>query len=402
METQRVFFLKWFFITLCTAILISCADDEDPLPAAEEDNLVQATLKGTRSAAELRFFIEVSGMDLDPGWFANDVDIYEVIYTTRYRDEEIDASGLVLLPRTNAALPMVSFQRGTVVRRTEAPSKTSLNSEAIISAAALSSTGFITVIPDLLGFGESDEVFHPYYLEEPTAIAVIDLLRAAAALAEEKEVEFDERLFLTGYSQGGYATLATHKALEAEPVKGFNLIASFPGAGGYDLSALQSHFFSLDTYGDPYYLAYLAMAYQSWYDEENLVANFFQEPYAEKIPGLFDGSYSAAQINGALTNDIPALIHPDVLAEEDATSAFLREKFLENSLTDWTPAAPVFMYHGDADVTVPYENSELAYETFLENGTPEGVISLTTLSGDHNTAVIPYIVAVITKIQEMK
>lgn len=401
-DTGQKLFTKWLIITVFTVLLLpSCSDEKDPLPLTE-DNLVSATLKGSRSAAEMKFFIEVSGMDIDPGWFDHDVDIYEVVYTTTYQSQEVKASGLVLLPISDEPLPMVSFQRGTIVRQTDAPSLASLNSENIISASALSSTGFITVLPDLLGFGDSDEIFHPYYVEDPTATAVTDLLRAAATLADEKEVEFNQRLFLAGYSQGGYATLATHKALEADPLEDFDLIASFPGSGGYDIQSLQEYFFSLNTYNDPYYLAYVGLAYQSYYGEADLIDEFFNEPYASRIPGLFDGVTAAVDINAQLTQEIPALVRTEVLTGGHPVNDFLQEKFNENSLLDWAPTVPVFLYHGDVDTTVPFENSQTTYEALLANGADPQTVTLTTLPGDHSTAVAPYVVDVIKKLYEMK
>ena len=204
------------------------------------------------------------------------------------------------------------------------------------NASALASTGFITVLPDLLGFGDSDEIFHPYYVEDPTATAVTDLLRAAATLADEKEVEFNQRLFLAGYSQGGYATLATHKALEADPLEDFDLIASFPGSGGYDIQSLQEYFFSLNTYNDPYYLAYVGLAYQSYYGEANLIDEFFNEPYASRIPGLFDGVNAAGDINAQLTEEIPALVQTEAL-----TGAVLEQRLLE--VADCPADIPIYV-----------------------------------------------------------
>lgn len=400
--TGQTRFAKWLIITAFTVMFLSCSDEKDPLPQPDDNNLVSATLKGSRSAAELKFFVEVSGMDIDPGWFEHDVDIYEVVYTTTYQSQSVEASGLVLLPMAGEPLPMVSFQRGTIVRQTDAPSLASLNSENIISASALASTGFITVLPDLLGFGNSDEIFHPYYVEDPTATAVIDLLRAAATLADEKEAEFNQRLFLAGYSQGGYATLATHKALEADPLENVDLIASFPGSGGYDIQALQEYFFTLNTYDDPYYLAYVGLAYQSYYGETDLVDEFFNEPYASRIPGLFDGISAAVDINGQLTTEIPALVKTEILSGDHPVNGFLQEKFAENSLIDWAPAAPVFLYHGDIDTTVPFENSQTTYEALIANGADPQKVTLTTLPGDHSTAVMPYVVDVIKKLYEMK
>lgn len=404
-EPAKSALLKWLSAPWLLIFFFSCADKDDPTPQVEEDNLVEATVTGTREAAELRFLIEVSGMDIDPAIVLYDVDIYNVTYITTYKGQEIEASGLVVLPKTPDDLPMISFQRGTTVRQSDAPSLRSKNSEEVISYAALASMGFITVVPDMIGFGESDEIFHPYYVEEPTATAVIDMLRAAATLAEEKQITFDNRLFLAGYSQGGYSTLATHKAIEADPLEGFELIASFPGAGGYDITHMQKYLFALDTYSDPYYLAYVGLSYQSYYEEPGLLTDFFNEPYASRIPSLFDGVKSGSDINAELTENIPALVKAEVLTDFETAPKLeaLREKFEANSLINWTPTLPIHMYHGDADMTIPLENSVVTYQNLLDNGaSPDKLELLIFEGGGHGSTVLPYIADLIVKLQALR
>lgn len=382
--------------------IFSCSDKGDPSPRPDDGNLVEAFVRSTTTAAQLQFFIQFSGRDIDPALFTYDVDIYKVVYKTTYLDAEINASGLILLPKTTAPLPMISYQHGTIVQKSQAPSVQSTSSEEVISYAALASMGFITVVPDFIGFGESQAIFHPYYVEQPTANAVTDMLAAAVTLAEKQKVAFNSRLFLAGYSQGGYATMAAHKAFEANPSQQFDLIASFPGAGGYDIKAMQEYFFGLETYPDPYYLAYVGLGYQSYYGEE-VLTDFFKSTYASKIPSLFDGTKSPDEINNQLTDVIKDLVTEDIRVNIDTGPRFqlLRQKFEENSLVDWKPIAPVFMYHGDADTTVPFENSQTTYNKLLANGAGPEDLQLITIPGDHNTALAPYIENVIEKLQSL-
>ena len=396
--------LKWLYAWLLV-LFFSCSKNNDPTPKPDNDNLVAVTAMGSRSAAELKFFIQLSGRDIDTDLFVYNVDLYKVVYQTHYKGSEVNASGLILLPKTTLPVPMISFQHGTLVEQAQAPSAQTKDSEEVIPYQALASMGFITVVPDLIGFGESNNIFHPYYVEEPTATAVMDMLRAAHALAKEKNVDFNSRLFLAGYSQGGYATLATHKALEASPREGFQLIASFPGAGGYDITSMQEYLFGLDTYSDPYYLAYVGLSYQKYYEEPGLLADFFNEPYPSSIPSLFDGNHSPADINAALTEDIKTLIREEILTggEDDPEYDFLQTSFEENSLVDWKPTLPIFLYHGDADTTVPLQNSQITYDKLLSNGaSPENLQLITIPGGNHSSSVIPYLEDVIKKLQTLK
>ena len=402
---EMIFIRKWFLALCLVAISISCSDSNDPEPQPDRGNLVEATHAGSWAAVQLKLFIQLSGRDIDAELFDFDVDVYRVVYKTTYQDDEIEASGLIILPKTTTEVPMISFQHGTIVEQSDAPSVQDTESEQVISYAALASMGFITVVPDMLGFGESQDIFHPYYIEEPTANAVTDMLLAARTLAAEKQVEFDEQLFLAGYSQGGYATLAAHKALENDPLEGFTLVASFPGAGGYDITEMLNHFRGLDSYDDPFYVAYIGMSYQSYYEAADLLEGFFNQPYASRIPTLFDGIKTGAQINAQLTNDISDLISGDILSDPESSPLydFLFGSFSDNSLVDWTPVAPVFLYHGDADTTVPLNNSQVTYEKLLDNGADPDKLKLFILPGyDHDTAVEPYIEDVVKRLQELK
>jgi pimeloyl-ACP methyl ester carboxylesterase len=199
--------------------------------------------------------------------------------------------------------------------------------------------------------------------------------------------------------------MAAHKALEANPLENFDLIASFPAAGGYDITAMQEYFFNLDTYRHPFYLAYVGQSYQEYYENPTLLTDFFNEPYASSIPGLFDGLKGQDAINDGLTDDIQALVRAEVIANigVDPQYDYLKEAFAENSLVDWKPTIPMFMYHGDADTTVPFENSELTYAQFLANGADADIVKFITLPGsDHSTGIEPYVEEVIKKLQELK
>ena len=392
---------RFFFIVLIVAC--GCSSDDTPSPA-EEQFLVSSEFIYSNTAQQLKFLIQLSGVDVDPNEFLYDIEIYRVVYNTSYDGTAITASGLIAIPKTTEQVGILSFHHGTITNRDDAPSNFSSNDFNSISYAAMASVGFIGVIPDYLGFGSSSSILHPYYVEEVTASSILDMLKAAGEFAQQKNLQFNGKVFLAGYSEGGYATMAAHKAIESDGLDGFNLIASFPGAGAYDLSGMQAHIFSLQEYDDPHYLAYMARAYQIEYDEDNLLTDFFKEPYASRIPGLFDGQKGADQINSQLTSTVTDLIQGDMLANIHTNPEYdyLENAFVENSLTDWSPKVQMFMYHGLSDTTVPYQNSVDTYNKLLANGTSTGVLTLTPLEGTHSSAIDPYIAAIIEKLLSLK
>ena len=236
------------------------------------------------------------------------------------------------------------------------------------------------------------------------ASSVIDLLYAAAELSQQKGIIFNSKLFLAGYSEGGYATMAAHKAIEENGLDGFSLIASFPAAGAYDIKGVQETIFKQDEYDDPHYLAYLARAYQVHYERDELLTDFFKEPYASRIPDLFDGQKGAGDINAQLTKKVSDLIHEDVLSNIDTNPnyGYLVGAFNENSLTDWTPEIQMFMYHGLSDETVPYQNSVDTFDELIANGASTSTLTLTPLAGTHSSAIDPYVAELIKKLLSLK
>ena len=397
-------------ILTSTAIMLllfvtSCSDsDITPAPPAGETYLVDATLLNTVSSLEIKLLAQLSGLGLEPDEFIYDVDIFKITYRTKYLGSDITASGLVVLPKTTIAVAMLSFQHGTIVLQDEAPSNLSPSDPNLLLYGALSSSGFIGVVPDYLGCGASSSILHPYYVAEFTASAIVDMLKAARELAEEKNIVFNTKLFLAGYSEGGYATMAAHKAMEESKPDGFELIASFAGAGGYDITGLQAYFFGLKTYDDPYYLAFLARAYQLTYDYTTILTDLFKEPYASRIPTLFDGMTGASEINAQLTTDITDLLQEGLSSNinTDPAYTYLLDAFAENSLTDWIPETLLYMYHGDSDTTVPYENSFDTYNELLSNGASPNIVTFIPLIGTHSTATTPFILDFIPRLWALR
>lgn len=396
--------INLLLLLLLLFVWVSCQKDDDA-PGISYNNLVEATLFQTRSAADLKTYVELSGIDIDLSNLKYDVEIYKVSYSTMYKGDQITASGLILLPVTEEPVSMISFQHGTIAAHADAPSASPASSTSLIFYAALASPGFVTVLPDLIGFGASKEILHPYYVKEVTASAIVDNLKAAYQLSEMEGRKFNSDLYLAGYSQGGYATMATHQSLEETALPGFNLRASFPSSGGYDVKGMQEYFFGLETYHEPFYLVYVAAAYKEYYDWEQSFADIFNTPYAEKIPLLFNGLNNGGSINAQLTENVSELVQTDLLENIDTNPAytFIVDAFNANSLTNWKPTIPVYMYHGTADITVPYHNSVDTYEKLIQNGASTSVLTLTSLEGStHGTGIVPYIEAFVPILLEMK
>ena len=146
-----------------------------------------------------------------------DLQMYGLSYETidQFGDIAI-ASGAVVVPIGQLeTLPLLSFHHGTQVKRSSTYSLDNSNFDLL--TAWLGGTGYISIFPDLLGLGVS-EILHPYQINTPSATAVVDILIASKEFCLLHNIYYNDQLFLTGYSEGGYVTAAAQKMIEEESI----------------------------------------------------------------------------------------------------------------------------------------------------------------------------------------
>lgn len=217
---------RWVLACGAALVLAACGGGGDtpaPAPVAPQlpaepvgpGEFKASTALGTVTSADVAQALSASSaaaLGLKPAYA---VTSYRIEYLTTDADgQSVRASGLVSVPvkPSGATSPVLSYQHGTIFHDAEAPSNHAVASEV---AVVLASLGYIVVAPDYVGYGVSKGTPHPYLLSSPSAAAAVDLLTAAKTWRAHQQVPDNGQLFLTGYSEGGYVTLAAHRAMQA-------------------------------------------------------------------------------------------------------------------------------------------------------------------------------------------
>lgn len=386
-------FQKYLLLPLLIIGLVSCEKDSTTDPDETPNICNPPNSAGELISSELFLTVTPELLEQYLIQFGAPISItaeYTVeIHTLEYRSRDLEgnlvpASGVLFLPLGLDTLDLASAQHGTLFRREDAPSVVPF---AAIDGLLMAAKGTAVVAPDYLGLGVSD-ILHPFLHAELTANSVVDILRTARIYACENDLLLSDKLFLAGYSEGGFATLAAQRNIETRHSEEFSLTAVVPMAGPYDPLGTTTTILSQEYYPQPAFLAYMVVAYNDVYGWD-ILDEVFAEPYAAIIPDLFDGTKSGEEINGALTSRVDSLFNADFIdsflnGEEPELEAAL----IENGFSDWGPIAPVLLIHGTGDETVPYENSVNVQASMLQNG---GVsVDLIPIPGaDHLEAVLP-------------
>jgi hypothetical protein len=363
-----------------------------PLPAWPRGTLFSAERVRTLGQFEISMLMMLAGISGTAPTYG--VDVYKIMYNTvDFHGNSILASGSLVVPNgISGSLPLASYQHGTILKKEDAPSN--FGSYESLPGVILSSSGYVVAAPDYPGLGEGPGQ-HPYVLTKPTATAVVDMLRAVREFfpleSSEATLTLNGQLFLLGVSQGGHATMAAHREIEELHADEFTITASVPVSGAYDLSGTMADLMiSPEPYSTPYYLPYAFLAYNQAYQLYSSLDEVFVEPYASSIPTLFDGNHGSAEVLAGLPAVPREMLQPEfVAAFESDPDHPLRVALRENDLYDWTPKAPMRLYHCAGDQTVPKANAEIALAHFHANGATQVAFHDPLPSADHGGCSLP-------------
>jgi pimeloyl-ACP methyl ester carboxylesterase len=356
--------LAWLFAALLAAPACK-SNSPDPAttaPAADAIVLTGSTLIGEYSAATLAS--RASSVPLVGALVNYPIKVYRLTYRTRTPEgQETTASGAVLVPVATQALPVLSYQHGTLTPGSEgqAPSYYAQGTDVWSIVSILASTGYVVSAPDYLGYGASKALPHPYEHGASLASASADMLRATREFCKQYNVGVNQKNFLLGYSEGGYATMALHKLLQEKYATDLPVAASAPGAGAYHKTAFVRYILSatqplnfLSTY------VWVLRTYDRVYALNRPYSFYYQEPYATQLQANPFGAVPSQQ-----SQLFAASFRQAVLNNSDAAFG---KALADNDNYDWKPTAPLALFHGTADDYVPFFNSQDAYDAMQKQG----------------------------------
>jgi len=329
---------------------------------------------------------DIYGFDPNEFDIQYDVKIYRVIYESLGTSgETTQLSGAIFVPqlKSKKSLPTLKISHYTITQRNAVASVLpTVSPQSLLG----SMQGYFAIYSDGIGYGVS-VTQASYVNKQASAISGIDLLRASKEFACENEIELNDQLFTTGYSAGGYGTMAFHQIIEQEYSDEFTITANSPGAGPYSLYEMGKRIFEDDVYKTPYYLGFALWGYMLATGDNDALNRWVKPKYRNPILTMYDGTYTGDQIDNALNDTMSVLLEPKFLSDFLADGEVEFKNYLiENSFIydGWKPNAPIHFMHGEKDNTVFHFLMKLSAEQLIANGADK--IKTTSYPGDHGGA----------------
>lgn len=248
----------------CCMQLAACGGSDDDSPTASESpqgTLVQGpTLKSSLSAIQLTTALKNGGANgrgllaLASGDASGNATLACGVQTHYYQYSTVDArgapvtaSGAIMLPdgptgQCGGARPMVAWAHGTNFYRQYnladfLNASNPAASEGLVAASIYASQGFIVVAPNYVGYDVSAASAHPYLNRIQQGQEMVHAVRAARLALKAPPtplvVSDSGKLFVSGYSQGGYVAIAAQEAMERAGIK---VTATAAGSAPYAIA----------------------------------------------------------------------------------------------------------------------------------------------------------------------
>lgn len=353
------------------------------------------------------------------------VTIEKVSYDTKgAADEDTNATAALMLPTGDAAeckgdRPVLLYAHGTTTDKgydfaQVGNAKNPAVGEANLIAANFAAQGYIVVAPNYAGYDTSKLDYHPYLVAQQQSTDMVDALDSARSIIERKKrandanyskIDDSGKLFIAGYSQGGYVTMATARLLEAQK-KPVTAIA--PSSGPYALAAFGDEIFRGNVnIGASRFAPLLGIGLQAKYSNiYSKKSDIFLDKYADaqlpsntpfgelvkagKLPNnaLFQKNPSDPRLAGLSPGKLFSILggydDTDYLIKTDFRAAYvadtqknpdgltlansnnlpaanpqnnLRKALKDNDLRGYVPTMPTFICGGNQDPTVYFDTN---------------------------------------------
>lgn len=288
----------------------------------------------------------------------------------------VPVTGTVAVPATATTTgprPLLTWAHGTTgLGDTCAPSKSYVEGKAAenLLASAATAQGWAFVATDYQGLGTAGD--HPYLVGRSEGPNVLDAARAAEQLTATG-VTSASKVLVLGHSQGG-GSAAFAAELQPTYAPDLNVVGSILGAPASELSR-PTAFFSDSQYP---FAVMAASGFNVAYPALSL-SDVLTPKGVSLIPAMRN------ECNTAIFNSFAGVPRNDVIKASPNSVPAWADEVTANTPGSIKTAVPMFIFHGEADETVPVADSKALLARYCATG--DVVLRKTYAKADHTSVI---------------
>lgn len=270
--------------------------------------------------------------------------------------EIINSSAVLYTPIKPIGLIIV--HHGTIFSNDMSPTKANMYDSI---AKLFLEKNYAVVFPDYIGFGISFSTnYHPYLHKKTLAQNSFNMLQY---IYSHKLIGKDCKIISTGYSEGGYASLAFVELAQNHGI----MIDSINGAAPYNILNTLNKALIHPVYEFPEYISYIAYAYEKIYKLDGLVNNLFKGIYPNITHRAYEGRYQFEMMHRIYPKEIDRFVNTEFLLGDSEIMQLFKSKLDENSLSSFIPKSNTVLFSARADEIVDVNITLETFNTMKEN-----------------------------------
>jgi pimeloyl-ACP methyl ester carboxylesterase len=266
---------------------------------------------------------------------------------------------------------MVSYQHGTVYGKHQVPSFADQSPETQLMLAQFAGQGHVLIGADYFGLGESSEA-EGYMVKASHQQATYDMLLAARAVLADLKIA-TPKLFLAGWSQGGFVTLAMLEKLESAKVPVAAVAtASAPADIFVALNGFLNFPRKIDADWVPTLFILSAFSFENYYGVPGLARSVLAEEYYELSRKAYERlPFDASQV----PTELRKIVRPEYFDAQFFENSAYGRLVAATQAYRWVVKTPVRTFYGQTDEAIRTELGQLpmTYQKALGNDRVEAV-----------------------------
>ena len=284
------------------------------------------------------------------------VKLYRVAYNSvipELGNRPTMASGLVAIPENGLdSMPVVMYQHGTVFSKYEVPSVPDSSSETRIMIARFAAQGYIVIAADYFGRGLSD-LPDSYLVNRSTQQACVDMLAAAKAVLASKKIKTGP-FFISGWSQGGWATMTFLHKLESLDI---TVTAAATASAPVDIAVTMNRWLNnyqpVDAVYLPACVALQVLAQEYYLRQNGLAESAIRPEYLQASRNLYSNNINWTTFRKLTRDKLQDFMKPEFMASGDIGDSPYWQTLEQSQAYRWRSHTPLKNYYGGLDEVVP-------------------------------------------------